>query len=156
MTLAQPRILRYVFLFAFYYLLATLCIALVLLFGDVKFGFSLEMVMLISASIGVASKFVKENDRVPSVQEKRKLSLACMLLSSGWYLLVMFVIVPLLIEGRDVVDVFSNQLLFPMLLWLPLLIGSMVISYIFLNIVFGWCALKVYLAMKAKASSLPR
>ncbi|WP_212746463.1 ABZJ_00895 family protein [Limnobacter alexandrii] len=155
MNLAQPRVLRYVCLFATYYFFATLCVALVLLLSDVKFGFSLEMIMLISASMGVVSKFVKENDRVPSIQEKRRLSLACMLVSTGWYLLVVFVIVPLLIESRDVSDVYSDQLIFPLLLWLPLLIGGMVVSYIALNIVFGWCACKVHLALRAKANSLP-
>jgi hypothetical protein len=144
------KIRRYVLMYAGYYLLCAACLAVVLVITNVQLSYSLELSMVLAASMGLATRFVKENSRVPSLQEKRKLGLACMLASAVLSVLLTTVSVLFFSESGQAGENLAALLDLPAFVWLLVLAFSMGLNYLILNLSLGWFARKTEASWKAK------
>jgi hypothetical protein len=133
-----------------YYMLCVVCLTAVLAITSVQLSYSLELSMVLASSLGLSTKFVKENSRVPSLQEKRKLSLACMFASLVLSLLLTSISVLFFSESGQAGEHLSALLALPAFLWLLALIFSMGMNYLILNLSLGWFARKTEASWRAK------
>ena len=146
----QINIRKYVLMYAGYYMLCVVCLVALLAVTGVQLSYSLELSMVLASSMGLSTRFVKENSRAPSIQERRKLSLFCMFVSMVLSVLVTSVSVFFFSGEGQAGEHLSAFLALPAFVWVAAFVFSMGINYLILNISLGWLARKTEASWRAK------
>jgi hypothetical protein len=150
MNSEQINIRRYVLIYTGYYMLCVLCLALVLAITGIQLSYSLELSIVLASSMGLSTRFVKENSRAPTVQEKRKLSLACVCASAVLSVLLTSFSVLLFSESGQAGENLSAFLALPAFVWLLAFAFGMGINYLILNLSLGWFARKTEASWRSR------
>lgn len=137
-------------MFTTYYLLSLVGVSVLMAVIDIDLGHSLEFTLVLAAALGVSSKFVQENSRAPTLQEKRRLSLYCTGIAMLFSMLSMFVFLPVFVGLEEAKMVWLMLVELPFVVWLVILGFSLGVIYLILNMVFGWFARKTLASWKAK------
>lgn len=134
---------KYVWLFTAYYAAGVALINILFHVFELDLGAAVNFALFFSAAYSVAVTFVKDTQRVPTLEEKRKLSIACILSSTAVSVLYLFVALPLIVGMEDANILYSALWEVSILVWITLtglLIG---VQYLILHFIFGWFARKV-------------
>ncbi len=141
---------RYVLTYVAYYMLCAVLLVAVLAISGMQLSYSLELSMVLASSLGLSSRFVKENSRAPSLQERRKLSLACMFASMVLSVLLSSVAILFFSGPGQVGENLSAFFALPAFIWFAAFVFSMGINYLTLNLALGWFARKTEANLRAK------
>ena len=139
----NPKLVPYLLTFAGYYA-AIITVMNVIIHGfGVDIEFSGNMAMLFGAGIGAASKFIKDNKRIPNKSEKWRLSLGCLMISFMISILCSAVVIPIVLGDSAVSDIGAMISSISPVIWLVIISVVSAIYYLALNLIFGWLSKKM-------------
>ena len=131
---------KYVIMFTVLYTALMVVFDVIVTFFELDLGTSASIGILVGASMGVAFKFVSDQNRPPNKTEKRRLVGYCLL-----YSIVISLVATLLMTWFYAGDQFSDELstlwnAIPVWGWVIALSIAVLMQYVVLTISFGWSA----------------
>lgn len=133
---------KYVLTFSLFSLAVLIMMMLASVLFDSRLGNSVSLAMAIGAGYGTAMRFVIDHRRAPSLTERRKLVLYCLLTCLSIAAMAMALLLPMQFS-QQAYDQFSDVLAstsIAMRLLLVLIIAG--IHYLVLNWIFAWSSRK--------------
>ena len=129
---------RYILWFAAYYIACIVGLSLFIHFTEIDLGSSMRLVVVMSAGMGVATKFIDSEWRAPSKRERRLLSVYCTLASVVIGLVYALISLFLLGVLADVTEFILSVLPdMPYWMWLFYLLVDVLLPYMMLMYLFG-------------------
>ncbi|MDW6002844.1 ABZJ_00895 family protein [Vibrio mangrovi] len=148
-TIETVPVVKYIAVFSAIYAALMGLVQILVIEFDIDLGSSANTGMFVGAGLGTMMKFVTENKRAPVKSENRKLVWSCTfssLIISGLFLASLVII-----EGKEAINEFSELLLsVPLFIWAGSLIFITFLSYVMLQINFGWGARLFYKQLSKK------
>lgn len=133
---------KYVLTFSLFSLAVLIMMLLASVLFDSRLGNSVSLAMAIGAGYGTAMRFVIDHRRAPTVRERRRLVVFCLLTCLSIAVMSMALLLPLQLT-QEAYDQFADALSFMPVVVL-ILLGLVIVGmhYFILNWIFAWSSRK--------------